>query len=86
MGKEEADMILTPKMKQYDMTTYSGILMISAWGFAIVIASFIFLYIGHRLDELLGTSPNFMFGLFFLALFTSIGRLYQEAWKRRKDV
>lgn len=43
MGKEEADMILTPKMKQYDMTTYSGILMISAWGFAIVIASFIFL-------------------------------------------
>jgi F0F1-type ATP synthase assembly protein I len=73
-------------MKRYDLTTYSGILMISAWSFAIVIASFAFLYIGHLLDNLLGTSPNFMFGLFFLALFTSIGRLYQEAWHRKEEV
>lgn len=79
-------MILTPNMKRYDLTTYSGILMISAWGFAIVIASFVFLYIGHLLDGLLGTAPNFMFGLFFLALFTSIGRLYQEAWHRKEEV
>jgi hypothetical protein len=27
-----------------------------------------------------------MFGLFFLAIFMSIGRLYQEAWLRRKEV
>jgi hypothetical protein len=38
------------------------------------------------LDEVLGTAPNFMFGLFFLALFTCIGRLYQEAWQKKKDV
>ena len=86
LRKEEAAMILTPHMKQYDLTTYSGSLMISAWGFAIVIASFGFLYIGHLLDGLLGTSPAFMFGLFFLALFTSIGRLYQEAWHKKEEV
>jgi len=27
-----------------------------------------------------------MFGMFFLALFLTIGRLYQEAWLRRKEV
>jgi F0F1-type ATP synthase assembly protein I len=46
----------------------------------------LFLYLGHLLDEWLGTAPNFMFGLFFLALATSIGRLYQEAWLKRKKV
>jgi F0F1-type ATP synthase assembly protein I len=67
-------------------TTYSSILMLSAWGFVIVISSFLFLYVGYKLDEYLGTAPNFMFGLFFLALFTCIARLFQEAWLKRKDV
>jgi F0F1-type ATP synthase assembly protein I len=67
-------------------TTYSPILMLSAWGFVIAISSFLFLYVGYKLDEYLGTDPNFMFGLFFLALFTCIGRLFQEAWLKRKDV
>jgi F0F1-type ATP synthase assembly protein I len=44
------------------------------------------MYAGYKLDELLGTSPNFMFGLFFLAIFACIGRLYQDAWLKRKDV
>jgi len=79
-------MIPAPHVKRYDLTTYSGILMLSAWGFTIVIASFVFLYVGYLLDRLLGTSPNFMFGLFFLALFTSIGKLYQEAWHKKEDV
>ncbi|MCX5842261.1 MAG: AtpZ/AtpI family protein [Deltaproteobacteria bacterium] len=65
---------------------YSAILLLSAWGFVIVISSFLFLYVGHHLDKLLGTSPNFMFGLFFLALFVCIGRLFQEAWLKQKDV
>ncbi|MBN1665408.1 MAG: AtpZ/AtpI family protein [Deltaproteobacteria bacterium] len=67
-------------------TTYGQILMMSAWGMAIVAASFLFLYIGYKLDAWLRTPPTFMFGLFFLALTTSIGRLYQEAWRRKKDV
>ncbi len=65
---------------------YGPILMLSAWSFAIVIASFLFLYIGYQVDKWLNTPPTFMFGLFFLALVTSIGRLYQEAWRRKKDV
>ncbi len=39
---------------------------------------------GYLLDEWLGTAPNFMLGLFFLAIVTTIGRLYQEAWVKRK--
>ena len=68
------------------MTGLGSILMLSAWGFVIVIASLLFLYIGLRLDAWLGTEPNFMLGLFFLAIVTSIGRLYQEAWIKRKKV
>lgn len=62
------------------------VLMLSAWGLAIVAASFLFLYVGHLLDRWLGTEPNFMLGLFFLAIVTTIGRLYREAWLKRKDV
>jgi F0F1-type ATP synthase assembly protein I len=65
---------------------YGQVLMMSAWGFSIVVASFLFLYLGYQLDQWLNTPPTFMFGLFFLALVTSIGRLYQEAWRRKKDV
>ena len=64
----------------------SGILMLSAWGFAMVIASFLFLWVGYKLDEYLGTTPNFMFGLFFLAIFICVMRLYQEAKRRMKEL
>jgi hypothetical protein len=65
---------------------YRHIMAISAWGFAIAFASFLFLYLGYQIDQYFGTAPNFMFGMFFLALFLTIGRLYQEAWLRRKEV
>ena len=61
---------------------FSHILVIGAWGFAIVIASMLFLYAGHLLDEMLNTPPTFMLGLFFLGLLLCIGRLYKEAWDR----
>jgi F0F1-type ATP synthase assembly protein I len=77
--------MLTTNKTREDRRMYNSILILSSWGFVIVIASFLFLYLGHLLDEVLGTAPNFMLGLFFLALFTSIGRLYQEAWLKRKD-
>jgi F0F1-type ATP synthase assembly protein I len=62
------------------------VIMLSAWGFTMVVVSFLFLYIGHLLDGLLGTSPNFMLGLFMLGLFLSMMRLYQEACAKRKSV
>lgn len=62
------------------------VIMLSAWGFTMVVVSFLFLYIGHLLDGVLGTSPNFMLGLFMLGLFLSMMRLYQEACAKRKSV
>ena len=56
--------------------------MIGAWGFAMVIASMLFLYLGHRIDEMLHTPPTFMLGLFFLGLLLCIGRLYKDTWDR----
>lgn len=74
------------KNRLQTMHQFGFILMLSGWGLAIVITSFLFLYVGHLLDQWLGTEPNFMLGLFFLAIVTTIGRLYREAWLKRKDV
>ena len=65
---------------------YNPVMIVSAYGFVIAIASFLFLWLGFKIDQYFGTAPNFMFGMFFLALFLSIGRLYQEAWLKRKEV
>ena len=62
------------------------VMMLSAWGFTMVVVSFLFLYVGHLLDGVLGTSPDFMLGLFLLGFFLCIMRLYQEACEKRKDV
>jgi hypothetical protein len=79
-------MLTTQKRHQGILEQYGTIMMLSTWGVVIVVASFLFLYVGHLLDEMLGTAPNFMLGLFFLALVTTIGRLYQEAWSKRNSV
>ena len=71
---------------QEKISGFSSIMMISAWGFTMVIASFLFLYIGHLLDSMLGTAPNFMLGLFSLGIFLCIMRLYQEATGKNKGV
>ena len=77
---------VTAKSQRQMIHQLGPVLMLSAWGLAIVAASFFFLYVGHLLDQWLGTEPNFMLGLFFLAVVTTVGRLYREAWLKRKDV
>ncbi len=79
-------MLAIHKAHLEQFNTLGGILMLSAWGFAIVIGSFLFLWLGYQLDEKLGTAPNFMLGLFFLAIFLCVMRLYQEAWKKIKNI
>jgi F0F1-type ATP synthase assembly protein I len=64
------------------LSKLSGVLMLSAWGLAMVVSSFLFLWIGYLVDELLGTTPNFMLGSFFLAISLCVWRLYKEAKKR----
>ncbi len=63
----------------------SGVLMLSAWGFIIVIASFAFFYVGYWIDLRFGTQPTFMLGLFVMGLFLSVGRLYWEVWQKQKN-
>jgi len=79
-------MLAINKAQQEKFSGFGSILMLSAWGFTMVIASFLFLYIGHLLDGVLGTAPNFMVGLFLLGIFLCIMRLYQEATDKKKVV
>ncbi|HNQ64344.1 MAG TPA: AtpZ/AtpI family protein [Smithella sp.] len=79
-------MLATHKIHQKDFNNLKQVFMLSAWGFTMVVVSFLFLYIGHLVDGLLGTTPNFMLGFFILGLFLCMMRLYQEACIRRKDV
>lgn len=63
---------------------FRGIIMLSAWGFVLVAASFLFLWLGYLLDELLGTTPIFMLGLFFTAIVGCFIELFDEAWRFMK--
>lgn len=71
--------------KQSIYGQYANVMMLSAWGIVMVICSFVFLYVGYKLDRYFNTEPNFMLGLFLLGLMLCIGRLYQDAWVRRKN-
>jgi len=75
-----------PKANREQFNTVGGILMLSAWGIAMVLSSFLFLYIGYLVDEILGTTPNVMLGSFFLAIGLCVWKLYQEARKKGKDL
>jgi hypothetical protein len=63
----------------------SNVWFFGAWGFTLVFTSMLFLYAGIWIDGMLKTAPNFTFGLFFLAVFMCITRLYRDAWKKKED-
>ena len=67
----------------FQMNKFAKILVLSSWGFVIALTSGLFFYIGYLIDSKFGTEPSFMLGLFLLAIFLTISRLYQEAWKKR---
>jgi F0F1-type ATP synthase assembly protein I len=73
--------MIATKQKIYGQ--YAHIMMMSAWGIVMVVCSFMFLYIGYKLDRFFNTEPTFMLGLFMLGLLLCIGRLYQDAWLKR---
>ena len=78
-------MMITHKKNQSALN-YTGLFLLSAWGLAIVVFSFLFFLVGYWIDGKFNTEPTFMLGLFFLALFMSIGSFYKEAWEKRKEV
>ena len=65
----------------YRGSILSDILAFSAWGFVIVAGSLLFFWAGLLIDEQLRSDPYFMFGLFFLAILLTIGRLWQKAFE-----
>jgi F0F1-type ATP synthase assembly protein I len=71
-----------PKEDSKRFNKLSGILMLSAWGFAMVLSSFLFLWVGYLIDEILGTTPKFMLGSFFLAIGLCMWMMYKEAKKK----
>jgi F0F1-type ATP synthase assembly protein I len=75
-----------PKKDRDQFNKFSGILMLSAWGFAMVLSSFLFLYVGYIVDEILGTTPNFMICSFLVAVGLCMWTLYKDAVKKGKDL
>lgn len=52
------------------------------WGLALVVGSFVFLYLGYSIDQSYKTEPFFMIGLFLLAVVICIGKFYQVVWRK----
>jgi F0F1-type ATP synthase assembly protein I len=77
--------IITRKRNHATSNSFHLIIMLSAWGFAMGLASLLFLWLGQLLDEMLGTAPIFMLSLFLLAVIGSFIEIYQEASKMIKD-
>ena len=75
-----------PEAKREQFDKIKGILMLSAWGFSMVVSSFLFLYVGHLVDEILGTTPNFMLCSFLLAVGLCMWTLYKEAKEKGKKL
>ncbi|HOS97354.1 MAG TPA: AtpZ/AtpI family protein [Deltaproteobacteria bacterium] len=70
--------------RKNDLGNLNELIMLSAWGAVLVIASFLFLFAGVKMDALLGTGPFFMLGMLILAVFLIMGRLYIE-FKKTSD-
>ncbi len=68
-------------ISEHNRSILADILAYSAWGFIIVAGSLLLFWVGLFIDEKLLTEPYFMFGLCFLAIFLTIGRLWQRAIK-----
>jgi hypothetical protein len=70
-------------MKKNRLENLNELLMLSAWGAVLVIASILFVFAGAKVDAALGTGPLFMIGLLVLSVFLVMARLYVEFKKTR---
>ncbi|HVN72412.1 MAG TPA: AtpZ/AtpI family protein [Desulfomonilia bacterium] len=64
--------------KRGRINNLNELLTFVAWGAVLVIASFVCMFVGQWMDAALDTGPFFMIGLFILAIFLIIARLYVE--------
>jgi F0F1-type ATP synthase assembly protein I len=61
-----------------DRKTMNNVLKVSAWGFIIVISSFVFMYVGRWIDVTFNTEPAFMLGMLILGISFGIFRMYRD--------
>jgi F0F1-type ATP synthase assembly protein I len=61
-----------------DIKTMNNVLKVSAWGFIIVISSFVFMYVGRWIDVTFSTEPAFMLGMLILGISLGIFRMYRD--------
>ncbi|HQG31708.1 MAG TPA: AtpZ/AtpI family protein [Deltaproteobacteria bacterium] len=71
-------MVKQKRRPRNDAKDFHHIMMMSAWGFTIVVSSFLFLSVGRWIDVKIGTEPAFMIGLFILGIGLCIGRMYTD--------
>jgi hypothetical protein len=74
------------EQRQNRIDNLNELVTFSAWGAVLVIASFMCLFVGRWVDVSLNTGPFFMIGLFILAIFLTIARLYIEFNKTSKQI
>jgi F0F1-type ATP synthase assembly protein I len=75
---------ITPKTHHLSSGLFRLIIILSAWGLALVITSLFFLWLGRLIDESLGTAPKFMLGFLLLAVTGCFIEIYNEALKVMK--
>lgn len=76
-------MLATRKTTHHWQLAYNAVDMMVAWGMAILLTSFLFLFINYRLGGNAKMVPLFIVGLFILAAVTMASRFISEAWKIR---
>ena len=72
-------MIITHGKIQSGRVVHTLLLLMSDWGFAIVVASFLQIQIGFLFDGDLSLPPLFIGGLFLLALLSGIEKLARNS-------
>ncbi len=72
---------ITHKTNHFVSNSFHLIIMLSAWGFALVITSCLFLWLGYLLDKMLGTAPIFMLGFLVLSIIGCFIEIYEESLK-----
>lgn len=69
-----------------DRKTFNNVLKVSAWGFVIVISSFVFMYAGRWIDVHFNTEPAFMLGMLVLGISLGIFRMYKDGVEKTEKI
>jgi F0F1-type ATP synthase assembly protein I len=69
-----------------DREALNNVVMVSAWGFIMVISSFLFMYAGRWIDVNFNTEPSFMIGMLLLGISLCVFRMYKEAAERTRRI